>query len=82
MFIDHLCLNDADLSAAIGQVDQPFVAQLELAFAAMRFIVIKWDQIRLSQRRVWLHAKLGRCHHSGKERLRSGLPKLGIGGKG
>ena len=48
MFIDHLCLNDADLSAAIGQVDQPFVAQLELAFAAMRFIVIKWDQIRLA----------------------------------
>ena len=48
----------------------------------MRFIVIEWDQIRLSQRRVRLHAKLGRCHHSGKERLRSGLTQLGIGGKG
>ena len=74
VLVNDLCLNDADLTAAVRKVNEALVPQLELAFQ-LTVVAIR-NQVRLSKRRVRLHAKLRRRHHRAEETLRCGLREL------
>ena len=72
-------LDDADLPAAVGQIQKSFIPKLKLAFIGVGLGVPVRKQIGLSQRRVGLQAQLGGGHHGPQEGLRRRLRQLWVG---
>ena len=71
--IDHMGLDDADLPAAVGQIQKSLISQLKLALVGVGLGVPVGKQIGLSQWRIWLHTELSRRHHGSQEGLRRSL---------
>ena len=76
----HLVRCDVrDFAGAVREVDEPFVAELELTLEPS--VIAVRDEVRLSERRVRLDAELRGLHHRAHEALRRALRKLRRRGK-
>ena len=76
VLVNDLRLNDVDLAAAVRQINETFIAELELTLQCA--VVLVGDQVRLSERGVRLHAELRGGHHRAEETLRRGLRELPV----
>lgn len=74
VLVHFVRLDVLDLAAAIGEVDQPLIPELELALE--RALVLVRDEIRLSERRVRLDAELRRLHHRAEEAVWGTQPEI------
>ena len=65
IFIHGVCLDDGHFAGTVGQIDEAFIAKLELALHPP--VIPEGNQVGLSKGRIRLQPKLSGGHHGSKE---------------